>query len=204
MSEQEEFEVTAKPDSLSLKAKGGAAGRLAHQVADVLSPFSGLLGAAGDRIDQYRMLRREAAAAALIRARELMKIEGDEPHQIPQKLLAPWLEGASTEDVDSENLLEVWALILAKSPKDFDATCLRYVEITKNIGPKEATFFQSFMGNYVSTQIPEGFFKDIGLGTKSHNIAASENQNLLHQFSEAILDEQGNLAGSSKLQDEII
>lgn len=203
MSDSEEFEVTAKPDSLTLKAKGGAAGRLAHQVADVLSPFSGFLGAAGDRIEQYRMLRREAAAAALLRARELKTNGGDKPHLISQKVLAPWLEGASTEDIDSENLLEVWARILAKSPEEFDASYLRYIEVTKNIGAKEAEFFQSFMGNYVSAQIPEGFFKDTGLGTKSHNRAASENSNFLHKFAEAIFEDDGDLRNSSNLRDLI-
>ena len=203
MTESDEIEVTAKPDSFCLKAKGGAASRLGHQIADVISPFSGLLGAIGDHVDQYRMLRKEAAAAALLRARELKLLAGEQPHPVSQKILAPWLEGASTEDLGTENLLELWARILAKSPEEVDAAFLRYIDITKNIGPKEAEFFQEFMGHYVSTQIPEGFFSDTSLGTKNHNLAATENGNRLVDFGRTIFDADGELLRAYDLTGKI-
>ncbi len=199
----QEIEVSAKADSLTVKAKGRAAGRLADQLADIISPFSGVLGAAGDRVQEYRIFRREAAAAALLRARQIREEHGVLSHRVSPKLLAPWLEGASSEDLGGENIVELWARILATAGEGFDARTLRYVDIAKSIGPKEASFFQTMMENYKKTQIPDAFLNKVGLDSPNANYAASENQTAIYRLINDLFTESGNSITRDQLVCEI-
>ncbi len=138
MADRENLKVKASATGVEVETTGAAAGRLAHALADLISPFSEGMGAAGDSIRRYRIHREESLIAALQRAREIRDRENLPQRHVSTKLLSQWVEGASSEDSSKENITEIWARILASAPENFDAVFAAYMDVCSQIGAREA------------------------------------------------------------------
>lgn len=109
-----------------------------------MSPFTEFLGALGDEVRRFRIHREQVALATLKRAKEIRNEEGISAKPVSQKLLAPWLEGASLEGEDDENISELWARLLAHAPEDFSSEYAAIVDILKKIGKREASALEEY------------------------------------------------------------
>lgn len=131
------FEITF--DKYSAKLPGG---RPINQVLQYFADAVGLigepLGMAKDKLSHYRMQRAEAAAIAMRRAIDIKEARGERIEPITPKLLTNWIEGVSMEDAESENILELWARLLADGGALFDSELQAHIDLLKKIGPKEA------------------------------------------------------------------
>jgi len=123
----------------SLKLTGlKSIAQISQYAADAIGIVGEPLGLVKDKLAAFRINQAEAAAVAMQRAQEIKKEANEEIKPVSQKFLANWIEGASQEEVTSENLLELWATLLANSPSKFDARFLAYNEVLRKIGPREA------------------------------------------------------------------
>lgn len=141
------FEVEVKKGTFSLSVKGlKPMAQVGQYLADAVGVVGEPLGIVKDSLANYRVYRQEAALLALKRGQEIADEKGETIKNISPKVLAPWLEGASSEDPRKENLLELWATLLACEKDEFDPTTIAFMTILKSIGPKEA----EIMANLVS------------------------------------------------------
>lgn len=143
----EKLELELSQNGGKLSVSGDGASRLANAIADFVSPVTEGFGLVGDSLNRYRIHRKNAAIAALERAKALMTERGQTPHPISPKILAPWIEGASAEDLNDENIVELWARVLAASPEDFDSATASFVDICKRIGRSEAKFLTKIINS---------------------------------------------------------
>ncbi|MGF1553634.1 MAG: hypothetical protein ACFBWO_14230 [Paracoccaceae bacterium] len=90
------------------------------------------------------MYNKDALAAALIRAKEIRAGTSRAGRAVSTRFLVDWSEGASRKSLDYENILELWARVLAQAPENFDPEDLGLVNALKNIGPDEARLFDNF------------------------------------------------------------
>ena len=184
----DELDIAVSPEGASLSVKGSSASRLANAIADLISPFSELAGTAGDVLRRFRIYREQALISALSRAKEIREVEQIPRRHVSEKLLKIWIEGASAEDVSSENITEAWARVLANSPEKFDANFAAYMEVLGMIGSREAeliaTLFRADNGDPLYS-IPHG--------VREENLAACQE----------ILDHVGNLRTTDNLHEEV-
>lgn len=149
MSEQDEFEISASEKGVSIKSAGEAASRLAHTLADLLSPFSNAAGAVGDEIGYFRIGRRESVKFALERARRIRSEQNIENKPVSPKLLAPWLHNVSFEDLEDNHIIEIWAKVLARAPSKFDAEIAAIIDSLSRLGEAEARMFSEAYGKLI-------------------------------------------------------
>lgn len=144
MSEEPTVEFEAKGFSLKLRGLKPI-GQVAQYTADAVGIIGEPLGIVKDRLQAFRLNQAESAAIALKRAKEIKEKRGERIAPISQKYLANWIEGASNEDASSENILELWAKLLANAESNFDARLLAYNDALRKIGPKEAAILNSMV-----------------------------------------------------------
>lgn len=141
MSNEFEFEIVK--GSFSLKVRGlKPAVQVSQYLADAVGVIGEPLGYVKDSLQQFRIHRAQASAAAMLRAKEIAESKGEKIKSVTPKLLAPWIEYSSREEVNEENLLELWAQILASAPEGFDSNYLAFMELCSRIGPREAEFIK--------------------------------------------------------------
>jgi hypothetical protein len=156
---EDKLELELSQEGGRISASGSGASRLVHALADFVSPVTQGLGAIGDSVEVYRIHRRLSAIAALERAKELIEQEGKKPHPVSPKILTPWLEGASSEDLHGDNIIELWARILAASPEQFDSSIVAFIDVCRHIGPKEATLIPKLI--QAEVYLEDGFSDSI-------------------------------------------
>lgn len=143
----EPLEIEVVTGTFSLRAKGSkSVARIGDYLANVIGIIGEPAGIITDAWSNYRVYRREAAAAAMIRANEISREKGKRLENVSPKFLSPWIEGASQEDLGSENILELWATLLAMAPNEVDTTLLALVDLCKRIGPTEAQLISQLVG----------------------------------------------------------
>ena len=204
----DEIELKANVDGVSIKTTGNAATRLANQLADIISPFSGIFGTAGDAVNRYRLYREDAAAAALKRAAEIRQEKGLGIDNISPKVLAPWIEGASSEDITGDNITEIWATILASSDKETVSIDLIFIGICKSLSFKDAKFFKEtmdyfyieYLSEYISPDAKDMEFIKAKRSTL-WSLAKARIQGNVHGISIAILDQAREAKDASELYD---
>ncbi len=147
MSDTEPFELEVQSSGFSIKVRGfKPIAQVSQYLADSVGLLGEPLGTAKDALSRFRIHRAEAAVAAMQRAQDVAKSQGLEiPSDISPKFLAPWLEGASSEDLSEENILEIWAQVLASSPANFSAIHLAMVDVCRRIGPAEADYISKIV-----------------------------------------------------------
>lgn len=145
-----------------LEVTGKAASRLGHQLADLISPFSEVAGAAGDHINVWRQ-------ASLLRSLELAhkiaEAKGIAIKPVSPKFLIPWAEKASLEEDDQ--LAELWAVLLLSSMGDYDSTSNWVANVLSEIGPLEAKILKTTFESYNAYFDNSGFDED-----NYHNVSA--------------------------------
>jgi len=156
MSDQDEIEVSVSDKGVALKAKGGAATRIGHAVADALRFFTSPMGFLGDEVDRLRVLRQRSFEDGLIRAHEKALELGVEKPTARTKTLIHWSEGVSSEDVDDpENLIEMWANLLASDSLYQNGNNPYYCDILKKITFAHVQIIKriagSFTGDFIDT-----------------------------------------------------
>lgn len=142
----EPFELEVSKGSFQLKVKGfKPLAQVSQYVADFVGIVGEPVGTITDTLRNYRIHRAESAAAAMLRAKQIAAEEGKRLPAVSPKMLSPWIEGASSEDLHSENILELWARLLASATAEFDPVLLAFIEICKKIGPREAKTLSSLI-----------------------------------------------------------
>jgi hypothetical protein len=109
----------------------------------LISPITEWAGLRGDQLRHKRTLLRIQQESVLAKiaqqTNERLAYEGKGTTPIPNKFLIPFLEKASTEDIDSE-LIATWANLLASAATDFDPHMVRFCSILSEIGFLEGQF----------------------------------------------------------------
>lgn len=116
-----------------------AVGRLAHALADALSPLTEGLGLVGDALRTHR------TALVIKRAEnthKLLRSAGRTVRGAPLKFIAPWAEAASIEEDNSE-LNTMWEHLLANASTSYEVRYNNYVDILKRMSTEEAKFINS-------------------------------------------------------------
>ncbi len=112
----DEVEISVGTDSLTVKSGGNAAARITNTIADLLSPFSEATGVIGDVIHYYR---QDMALRAIARARDIAKETGANLQPVPPKFLVKWVEDASLEESENDELVDLWAGLLVSASTEF-------------------------------------------------------------------------------------
>lgn len=139
------IEVETSATGGKIAVTGDGTDRLINAAADIISPASQGLGAVGDAIQQFRVHRKVAAALALERMKQIKEEQGEPVTPISPKILAPWLEGVSSEDPQDEVIRELWARMLANATDETVSETLVSIGICKSLTKREAECFVDMM-----------------------------------------------------------
>jgi len=147
MSDRDEISVSAGSDGISVSAKGSAATRLGHSVADAIRFFSSPMGLAADEIDRMRIHRQISFEKTLLQAHGVSIERGLETSKVPMKFLAQWGESASLEDMDDpENLSLYWANLLISEATGVEPNSLIYADILKKLNRSHVEYLNDLIG----------------------------------------------------------
>ncbi|WP_315765239.1 MULTISPECIES: Abi-alpha family protein [unclassified Bradyrhizobium] len=116
-------------------------GRLVDALTDMIRPFSERRGL---RADLLRLQREEVIIEIARKARQRAAEEHVAISAVPNKFLVPFLEKASTEEVDSE-LVERWADLLLTASSKYESRYLLYTSILAHLGPEDAAFLRKMI-----------------------------------------------------------
>jgi hypothetical protein len=100
-------------------------GRTIDALVDIIRPFTERRGLKADLI---RLQREEVALEIARRARRRAEIENVELNPVPNKMLVPFLEKASLEDMKSE-MHDRWAALLLSASRRYQAQHLTFIDI---------------------------------------------------------------------------
>lgn len=152
--EKDQIEVSAGEKGIAVKAVGGAASRLGHSIADLISPFSNFTGLIGDEIRNLRIYREAAMQKALQRSHEIVIENGIDVKPVSTKFLVNWSEGASMEDAASDdNLIEMWSQLLARNSESEDSNATIYTDVLKKLRKPHAIFLSDILKGEFSSDI---------------------------------------------------
>jgi hypothetical protein len=138
------IDLSAKAEAkLDIKAEipKESVGRLIDSLTDIIRPFSERRGL---RADQLRLQREEVLIEIARRARQRAAEEQSTITSVPNKFLVPFLERASTEEVESE-LVDRWADLLVSAASGYKARYLQYISILANLGPEDVAFLKQMV-----------------------------------------------------------
>jgi len=172
LSDEPNLEFEGKGVSLRIKGLKPLA-QVSQYAADTIGIIGEPLGLIKDKLAAFRLNQVEASAIAMQRAKDIKADRGEVSEPISQKYLASWIEGSSNEDVTSDNILELWARLLANSSSEFDARFLAYNDALRKIGPKEALIINRFIQPRYITGLRSGsgseFFRWCTTENCTHN-----------------------------------
>jgi hypothetical protein len=125
---------------LEVKAEipSSSVGRFVEAVTDVFRPFTEARGLRGDQI---RLQRADIAIEIAKRTRQMLLIENSSVCPVPNKILVPLIETASTESVDDDFMLDRWANLLASASAEGNVEP-RYVSLLGELSGRQAKIFQ--------------------------------------------------------------
>ena len=146
--------------SLEVKAEipPATTGRLVDALTDIIRPFTEKRGL---KADQIRLQREDIALKIAKKARDRAEIEHIQLHPVPTKLLVPFFEKASLEDVNNE-MQDRWAALLLSASKEYQATHLTFIDILSRMSSRELKFIEEVCFSYKSfpeTIYPGGHFE---------------------------------------------
>lgn len=133
------------PIKAEVKIGERAVEKLLDAAMDAFSPATETLGFLGDAI---RLARVEVAAAITRKAKAIAVDQGLKLTAPPLKFLVPFYEKASTENVDDNVLLEMWARLLASAGSDYSARHLRYTTLLSELSATQARILHGIATNY--------------------------------------------------------
>ena len=115
-----------------------SAGRLVDALVDIIRPFTERRGL---KADQIRLQREDVAIEITKRARKRLEASGTIPVPPPNKFLVPFLEKASTEDMESD-LVDKWAELLVSAASEYETSFIRFSSILSELGSREAKMLE--------------------------------------------------------------
>lgn len=110
-------------------------GRLVDALTDAIRPFT---EARGLRADTIRLQREDVLIEIARRAQQRARLENAELHPVPLKTLVPLLEKASLEDPEDDEMLDMWAALLAAETTDPGHNRRWYIDILASIDSWQA------------------------------------------------------------------
>lgn len=116
-----------------------SSGRLVDAITDLIRPFSERRALKADKL---RLQREEVLLEIAVRARKRLNIENPAIRPIPNKLLVPFLEKASLEDLSDSRLIDMWANLLATALSQEVELLGQYTAILSTISGGQAKIFE--------------------------------------------------------------
>src|SRR5262249_3059033 len=138
------IDLGAKAEAkLELKAEvpKESVGRLVDSLTDIIRPFSERRGL---RADQLRLQREEVLIEIAKKARQRAAEEKIAISSVPNKFLVPFLEKASTEEIETE-LVDRWADLLVAAGSGYKSRYLLYTSILAHLGPEDVAFLRKMI-----------------------------------------------------------
>lgn len=114
-------------------------GRFVEALCDSLSPFTESLGLLGD---QVRLYRQDVLIKIAEKAKSRAHIEGFSIKPIPNKVIVPFLEKASLESIDDQDMQERWAALLVSASKNVQSQHLTFIDILSRLSSEELTILE--------------------------------------------------------------
>lgn len=147
------------PISADIKVGERSADKLVEALVDAFSPATETLGLFGDVV---RLARVEVAALITQRAKQFADSAGLKLQAPPLKFLVPFFERASTEDAAADDLVDMWARLLAAAGSSYNARQMRFTSILAELSSEQARILDGVARNYdgvigVNTD-PDGLF----------------------------------------------
>lgn len=166
----DKFEMEVGSSSARVTVSGPGSARVTNQFADLLSPFTELVGLAGDHI---RIYRAESVKKRLMRAKEIAQTEGVTVERVHPKNLIPWIENASLEDQDDEILGELWSRLLLSGREKFDSEFAVFTDVLKRLGAGEAKLLTTLFSTFVPYHPDDRDFSGIRTSSNQHALNLS-------------------------------
>lgn len=135
------------------------AGRLLSSLTDIIRPFTEKRGL---RADQIRLQREDVLLEIANKAIARANLESIALHPVPTKLLVPFLEKASLEDLDKD-MQDRWAALLLSASQEYQARHLTFVDIMSRLSSEELTLLEEVCFSYKAfptMTYPVGHFED--------------------------------------------
>jgi len=110
-----------------------SAGRALDAMVDVIRPFT---EARGLKADLIRLHRADVALLIAKKTRDVAELDNIELKPIPLKMLVPFLEKASLEDVD-EMMRERWSALLLSASQEYRAHQISFIDILSRLSSHE-------------------------------------------------------------------
>ena len=152
MTEDNKFELGVGPAKIS--ASGSGVAGFGKAISDLVSPFSQGLGLLGDHV---RIYRERSVANALEKAKEISEKRKVPIEPINPKNLIPWMENASLEDGEAEDLSEIWARLLLSGGKEFDVELAMFTDSLKRMS-KTSFDLLKYVATQYGTELPQAVF----------------------------------------------
>jgi hypothetical protein len=137
--QSDKVEISVGQSGIKVGAHGSGASRLAHALADLLSPLTEGAGVLGDSL---RLRRVQSAIRSLQAAHAAAEASGLPLKPVAPKFLVQWLEHASLEDEQNEELTELWGKLLAAASANPINAKNSYLDFLNKIGKEEASLLQ--------------------------------------------------------------
>lgn len=128
-----------------------ASGRAVNVLVDAVSPFTELLGLAGDHI---RAVRQQRAIDRAIAAKKQLQDHGKPIGKVPDSFLLPWIEKTSQDDAD-EGLEKTWSNLLSSAADVYLTKMKVFPDILSQLSAAEVHFLDQICHptEYSETQI---------------------------------------------------
>ena len=127
-------------------------GRLVDSLTDIIRPFTETRGL---RADQIRLQREDILIEIAKKARARAELERISVKPIPIKMLVPFLEKASAEDMDTE-MHDRWAALLLSASNEFHSRHLTFLDILGRLSSAEIKILERVAFSYKA--FPETYY----------------------------------------------
>jgi hypothetical protein len=119
---------------LKAEVPSDSIGRLVDALVDVIRPWT---EGRGFKADLIRLHREEVALKIAQRAAQRIALDTRETKPIPLKILIPLLELGSQEEVTDDQMIDMWAALLASTAKD-STVAPHFVGILSELNTRQA------------------------------------------------------------------
>jgi hypothetical protein len=152
-------------------------------LVDLIRPFTEKQGLKGDLI---RLQREDVAIEIVKRVRRRAEIENIALNPVPNKMLVPFFEKASLEDLHSE-MHERWAALLLSAAKKYQAQHLTFIDILSRLSVTEIKLLEEVCFSNLS--FPEMYYPGGHI---------EENPNIVEAFHKLLVAESTVRGADSK------
>jgi hypothetical protein len=155
--------------SLEVKAEipTKSVGRTVDALIDIIRPFT---EARGLKADQIRLQREDVALEIAKKARHRAEIENAVLNPVPTKMLVPFFEKASLEDLHSE-MHDRWAALLLTSAREYQAQHLTFVDILSRLTVIELKLLENVC--FSTIDFPQTYYPGGHIEENSNAVDAS-------------------------------